>query len=127
MGGKSIITTSVRAGVSPTMRHTMAEDRTEDIQQLMRETARVQLATLNAAIAFWSGWVGTASKFAIAANQELLKISEGGEGSNEVAGRLTDLSREFLRELAELPNQAVSQFNSEVQRESTQNPHRVRA
>ena len=45
----------------------------------LSRTVRIQLAAMEAGITFWSGWVESASKFSVSADQELLKIIERGE------------------------------------------------
>lgn len=47
----------------------MAKNQSEEIRKIMLETARVQIASLNAGIAFWSGWVERTAKFAQTANK----------------------------------------------------------
>ena len=91
----------------------MADEKAGDVQELMLETLRIQLATVNAGIAFWSGWVESASKFSLAATEEMVKIRDNGDDSSSV-GRLTDLSRGFLREMTELPEKAAAQFSADV-------------
>jgi hypothetical protein len=86
----------------------------EDVRQVLLESARIQFAALNAGVAFWSGWVENTSKLAQAANEQLLSLSKEGLDANKAVGKLTDLSREYLRSLTELPNQAVKRFNADV-------------
>jgi hypothetical protein len=117
----------------------MAEDTTKEtkevketkeaskLQDVLIETVRIQLAALEAGITFWSGWVESASKFAVAADQELLKIIQRGDEANDAIGHLTDLSREFLRKTTELPNQAVAEFNARLEKESKPKPKSTRA
>ena len=92
----------------------MGENQSEEIRAIIIESARVQVATLSAAIAFWSGWVDAAGKFVQAASRELVSVGEANVKADDVVGRLTDSSREYLRRLTELPNVAVAQFNAEV-------------
>ncbi len=88
------------------------EVRAEDIRQLMVETAKVQVASLDAGIAFWAGWVERTSAFAKAANKELLALSESKADANQAINRLVDSSREYLRRVTELPALAASEFTS---------------
>ena len=128
----SLVTISYQEG-------TMAEDKaqetketketkeTSELKDVFIETVRVQLATMEAGITFWSGWVESASKFVIAADQELLRIVQSGDEANEAIGHLTDLSREFLRKVTELPNQAVAEFNTKIEKETKPKPKSTRA
>lgn len=92
----------------------MDEQRSDDIRAVMLESARVQVATLNAGIAFWSGWVDAAGKYVQATTRELATVGEPDVNVDAVVGRLTDSSREYLRRITELPNLAVTQFNADV-------------
>lgn len=100
---------------------------TSELKDVLVETARFQLAALEAGITFWSGWVESATKFAVAADQELLKIIQRGDETNDAIGHLTDLSREFLRKVTELPNQAVAEFNAKIEKETKPKPKSTRA
>lgn len=89
---------------------------TDEIQKLMIEAARTQLAAISAATRFWAGWAESAHKYTEAISEELAKISEGGASSQDVVGRLSDLTREYLRNLTELPNEAVRQFSGDMEK-----------
>jgi hypothetical protein len=99
----------------------------EDIQRLMIEAARTQLAAISAATKFWAGWAESADKYSQAISDELAKISEGGTTSKDVVGRLADLTREYLRNLAELPNTALRQFSGEIEKISKPQAKRTRS
>ncbi len=92
----------------------MAKNQSEEIRAIMLESARVQVATLNAGIAFWSAWVDAAGKFVQVANRELAAIGQPDMKADDVIGRLTDSSREYLRRVTELPGAAVAQFNADL-------------
>jgi hypothetical protein len=96
------------------LRENLMSDTNEDVRQVLLESARIQFGALNAGVAFWSGWVECTSKLAQAANEQMLLLGKGGSDANKIVGRITDLSREYLRSLTELPNQAVARFNSDV-------------
>ncbi len=92
----------------------MAKHQTEDVRALMLETARVQLAAMNASIAFWRGWLDGATTFSQSATKELLSLTKKDVDANEIVGRLTDSSRAYLRSMTELPGLAAAQFNSDL-------------
>jgi hypothetical protein len=96
----------------------------EDVRQVLLESARIQFATLNAGVAFWSGWVERTNKLAQAANEQIVLLGKEGSDANKAVGKITDLSREYLRSLAELPTQAVARFNADVARAGTQKSKR---
>jgi len=93
----------------------------------MIEMARTQLAAVTAVVKFWDGWVKSADQYTQAISAELSKVDQGSEGSKEFVGRLTDLSREYLRNLTELPNVAVKQFTSEIEKIGQPAAKRTRA
>jgi len=86
----------------------------EDVRQVMIETARIQFATLNAGIVFWSTWVESASKHAQKINDELMNLGKAGTDIDTVLSTITNSSREYLRDLTELPNTVVARFNKDV-------------
>ena len=86
----------------------------DDVRQVLLESARIQFAALNAGVAFWSKWVESTSKLAQSANEQIMVLSKDDADSNKVVGKITDLSREYLRSLTELPNQAVARFNADL-------------
>ena len=90
------------------------------------EAARTQLAAVTAGIKFWAGWVESADKYTRAINAELAKLEEAGE-SGDVVGRLSDLTREYLRNMTQLPSAAVKEFNSQLETIGKPKPKRTRA
>jgi hypothetical protein len=88
----------------------------EEVRDIMIELARTQLAAVTAALKFWGRWVESADKYAQKLGAELTRVSEGSGNSQEFAGRLTDFSREYLREMISLPNVAVDHFVGEIEK-----------
>jgi hypothetical protein len=86
----------------------------DDVREIMLETARIQFATLNAGIVFWGGWVESASKTAQAIGDQLSLVGREGSDTDKILGKITDLSRAYLRQITELPSAAVSRFNSDL-------------
>jgi len=82
----------------------------------MIEVARTQLAAVTAALKFWGGWVESADKYTQGISEELNRVSQAGADSREFVGRLTDLSREYLRDMISLPNLAVEHFTNEIEK-----------
>lgn len=87
----------------------------DDIRDVLVEAGRTQVAAFSAAVGFWSAWAESASTYSRSVTDELTKLGEGA-GADDMVGRLTDLNREYLRKLTELPTVAVKQFNEELER-----------
>jgi hypothetical protein len=100
---------------------------TDEVRQVVVAAARTELAAISAAISFWAGWVESAGRYTQGLGQELAGIEDGSVNSDEVVGRLTDLSRQYLRELSELPRSSVKQFTSELKKISRPATKRTRA
>jgi len=97
------------------------------IQEIVVEVARTELAAITAATAFWAGWVTAADKYAGAIREELARIDSDRSAASDLGGRLSDLTREYLRNVIELPALAVDQFNSELERAGPPKRKRTRA
>ncbi len=91
-------------------------EQTEQIRDVLVETAQTELAAVNAGIAFWSAWVESATKFSGEATRVLAAIASGEEPSDDGLGSLVDSSRQFIREMAELPERTAHRFNSELEK-----------
>ena len=100
---------------------------TEDVRQVMIETAKVQFATLNAGIVFWSGWLENASSFAQSLNTELTNLGNAGTDTDATLSRITDSSREYLRKMTELPEAATARFKKDMAAAGAQRTERKRA
>jgi len=98
----------------------------EELQSIMVEVARTQLAAVSAALKFWGGWVESADKYTQKLSTELEKVGEGGVASQKFVGELTDLTREYLREVVALPHAAVEHFSGELDRISRPAAKRTR-
>jgi hypothetical protein len=98
----------------------------EEIQRLMIEAARTQLAAISAVTKFWAGWAESADKYTQSISDELARISEGDIASKDIIARVADLTREYMRELTDLPTMAVRQFSSEIEKISKPQPKRAR-
>ena len=85
----------------------------------MIEAARTQVAAVTAGISFWSGWVDAAESYTAAISAELAKLEADPAATADLTGRLTDLTRAYLRELTELPSATVKRFNTELEQVGT--------
>ena len=93
----------------------------------MIETARVQFASLNAGIVFWSGWLQSASRFAQTLNIELANLGKEGTDTDAMLSKITDSSREYLRSISELPEAAATRFKKDVAAATVRRTARTRA
>lgn len=90
------------------------KSQSQEVYDILLETMRVQVAALNAGVAFWRGWVDRTATFTQAATKELAIAAERDSGLGEAVSRMTDSTRKYLRELTELPNAAATQFNADL-------------
>jgi len=97
------------------------------IREIVVEVARTELAAITAATAFWAGWVTAADKYAGAIREELARIDSDRDAAGDLGGRMSDLTREYLRNVIELPTLAVDQFNSELEKVGPPKRKRTRA
>ena len=97
------------------------------MRDVLVEAARTQLAAVTAATTFWAGWAQVADKYAKNVSDELAKLeAEGGE-TGELLGRITDLTRDYLRELTDLPTASVQHFNAQLETIGKRSERRTRA
>lgn len=95
---------------------TSASGQGDPVRDILVEAARTQLAAVTAATTFWAGWAQVAHTYAQSVSDELAKLdTEQGE-VDDLVGRITDLTRQYLRDLTELPTVSVKHFNSELER-----------
>jgi hypothetical protein len=88
----------------------------KELRGIMLEVARTQLAAVTAALKFWGGWVESANRYTQKISTELARVNQVTDDSEKFVGRLTDSSREYLREMTTLPNLAVDHFVSEIEK-----------
>jgi hypothetical protein len=105
---------------------TTSGDYSGAVRELLVYASRVQLATLTSLSKFVVGWAQAADRYAQAISDELLGPAPGETTSRELVGRLAVVSSRHLRELTDLPTDAVSHFNSELARRSQQQQRMVR-
>lgn len=90
----------------------MADDK-DKILEVLIETAKVQVAAMNAGIEFWKKWIELASEFSRDVNSELLKLTKDKE-RNLLIGNITDSSKKFIRQVSSLPGLYSKTFESEL-------------
>jgi hypothetical protein len=98
----------------------------DQLRGVLVEAARTELAAVSAAIKFWAAWAESADTFARALDDELAKVEQSGD-SSDVVGRVSDLTREYLRSITQLPSTAVKEFNARLETIGPAKPKRTRA
>jgi hypothetical protein len=116
------------SAVAESRRSTKAEtpSQGDQLRGVLVEAARTQLAAVTAGIKFWADWVQSADKYTRALNAELAKLEEAGD-PGDVVGRVSDLTREYLRNMTQLPSSAFKEFNAQLETIGTPKPKRTRA
>jgi len=88
------------------------------VRELLVHATRIQLATLTSLSKFFVGWTQAADRYAQAVSDELLSRAHGETASRELLNRLATVSTRHLREVTALPADAVSHFNSELNKQT---------
>jgi len=102
-----------------------SDPKANELRGVLVEAARVQLITVGAAVKFWARWAESAERYTKALDEELGKVTAEVSSSDAVA-RLADLSRRYLRELTDLPKEAVEQFARDMEKVSQPRPQTKR-
>jgi hypothetical protein len=106
----------------------MATEDTTDaagpVRDLVVEAARTQLS---AGIRFWAAWVESADRYTKAVGAELARLEDETEQTGDLAARLADHTRAYLREMTTLPTVAVQHFNGELEKIGRPKRRRTRA
>jgi hypothetical protein len=92
-------------------------NQTDAVMDIMLRAGHTQIAAMTAASRFWSGWAQTADRYAQALGKEVCDLIEGRSPSDEAVARFADASSAYLRELTELPSEAVKHFNDQIAKE----------
>ena len=89
---------STRAGAAAPKK---AATQGDQVRAVLIEAARTQLAAVSAGISFWAGWVESADKYTLRSTTS----SQGStrRRSGDLGGRLSDLTREYLRNMTSFP------------------------
>jgi hypothetical protein len=103
-----------------------SSDQSDQVRDILVEAARTQLAAVTAATRFWAGWAEVADKYARGISDELAKLDDEKD-QGDLVGRLADLTRQYLREMTELPSESVKQFNSQLETIGKPKAKRTRA
>ena len=89
-------------------------DNSQQIRDLIIESANVQIATVNASIEFWKAWINSASELSIKLSGEVSAAASSSTDSDKVIGNITDHSRTFVREIGTLPAVFSKTFENEL-------------
>jgi hypothetical protein len=97
------------------------------VRDILVEAARTQLAAVTAATTFWAGWAEVADTYAKNVGDELAKLDAEDGDMGDLLGRITDLTRQYLRDLTDLPTASVAHFNSQLETIGKRTTGRTRA
>jgi hypothetical protein len=97
------------------------------VRDILVEAARTQLAAVTAATTFWAGWAEVANAYAQNVSDELAKLDAEDGDAGELLGRISDLTRQYLRDLTDLPTASVQHFNSQLETIGKRTSRRTRA
>ena len=97
------------------------------VRDILVEAARTQLAAVTAATTFWAGWAEMADSYAKSVSDELAKLEREDGDAGDLLGRITDLTREYVRNLTELPTTSVQHFNAQLETIGKRTGKRTRA
>jgi hypothetical protein len=89
-----------------------------DIQEIVLRAATTQVAAMSALVRFWLSWAEAADTYTKGLSAELLQIGSD-RTSNETVGRVTDLTREYVRRISDLPVATARNFLAEVESSAT--------
>ena len=83
-------------------------------RDVLRQLARIELASITAASKFFAGWAQSADRYVQTVSAELRARIQGQREPTELGAHLATASTEHLQELTALPNVAVRHFNREL-------------
>ncbi|HEY6976807.1 MAG TPA: hypothetical protein VH396_11005 [Chitinophagaceae bacterium] len=90
----------------------------EKIREVLIESAKIQVAAMNAGIEFWKNWVNQASEYSRDLSDQLFNITKNNIDQDAVIGNLTDSSLKFVREMSTLPGVYSKHFEQELSKMS---------
>ncbi|MEO6349590.1 MAG: hypothetical protein ABIP53_02975 [Candidatus Limnocylindrales bacterium] len=99
----------------------------DGLRDILVEAARTQLAAVTAATTFWAGWAEMADSYAKSVSDELARLEREDGDPGDLLGRITDLTREYVRNLTELPTTSVQHFNTQLETIGKRTGKRTRA
>ncbi len=86
------------------------------IEDILTDTAEVQLATFNAGIEFWSQWVKQTTQLSKALEKKLDTFKKKPDKPADVLLEIAETNRKFLREMSGLPKDVARKFITELDR-----------
>lgn len=86
------------------------------IEDILTDTAEVQLATFNAGIEFWSKWVKQTSALSKNIEKNLNAFKNNPNKSTDILLEINEANREYMRDLNSLPRDVANKFVTEMDR-----------
>jgi|GEM_PF-3520955 len=88
--------------------------RETELQEILMNAVEVQLAAFKAGIDFWVHWTEHATKFSEESIRRLNEIQSNPAESNRLLLEITDISRETIRAMTNLPRHTAECFIGEL-------------
>lgn len=86
------------------------------IEDILTDTAEMQLASFNAAIEFWGQWIQQTTHLSKSIEARLDSFKNNPNQPIDLLTEITEDSRAYLREMNNLPRQVANKFVSELDR-----------
>jgi hypothetical protein len=99
---------------------------TDAVVDVMLRAGHMQVAAMTATSRFLSLWAQTADRYAQSLGTEICDVIEGRTASGEGVTRFADATASYLRELTELPGQAVRHYEEQIAKEPRNRAPRTR-
>jgi hypothetical protein len=96
------------------------------VVDVMLRAGHTQVAAMTAASRLLSSWARSADNYAQVLGTEICDLLEGRVPSDEASTRFADAASAYLRELTELPAEAVKYFNEQIAKEPRNQGPRTR-
>jgi hypothetical protein len=96
------------------------------VVDVLLRAGHTQVAAMTAASRFWSSWAQVADRYAQALGTEICDLLEGRTPRVEASARFADATSAYLRELTELPTEAVKHFTEQIAKEPRSGAPRAR-
>ena len=95
------------------------------VQDLVIRAAATQVASMSALVRFWIEWAEAAETYTKGLGAELTRIQKNKSATDSV-GRVSDMTREYVRQMTDLPATTARAFLTEVERFNANQPERAK-
>ena len=91
-----------------------SSSREVEIREVLVNAVEVQLAAMKAAVGFWREWMERTMEFVKTASTQMRDIRSEDKDAGEVLLEITDMARESVRSMTDLPRSAAERFIAEL-------------